>query len=199
MRNRTRMIAVAAVTAALAAGSSATAMASTTGGKPSAYAKTVSVGVRCAPDGDLAGQLGVSPDRLDQATRAVKISLSEGGAKPTGNQFDAALASELGIPQAQVWQAFAAQKPCGPKHVRSESGHSQPAGQAGDEALAAAAARQLHVSTAQVNAALQPLFAAGHADPSSPTFAAAAQSLGVSTQQLSDALVYAKQSLAGSN
>jgi hypothetical protein len=39
----------------------------------------------------------------------------------------------------------------------------------------------------------------GHADPSSPTFAAAAGSLGVSTQQLSDALVYAKQSLAGSN
>jgi hypothetical protein len=199
MRNRTRVIAVAAVTAALAAGSTASAMASTTGDKPSAYAKTVSVGVRCEPDGDLAGQLGVSPDRLDQAMRAVKISLSEGGAKQNGDQFDTALASELGIPQAQVRQAFAAQQPCTSKHVRSKSGHSEPAGQAGDEALAAAVAGELHVSTAQVSTALQPLFAVGHADPSSPTFAAAAGSLGVSTQQLSDALVYAKQSLAGSN
>ena len=40
------------------------------------------------------------------------------------------------------------------------------------------------------------LFAAGHADTSSPAFAAAAGSLGVSTQQLSTALVHAKQSLA---
>ena len=43
---------------------------------------------------------------------------------------------------------------------------------------------------------LQPLFAAGHADTSSPAFAAAARSLGVSTQQLSTALMHAKQSLA---
>ena len=42
MRNRTRLIAAAAVTAALAAGGTATAMASTTGAKPSAHAKTVS-------------------------------------------------------------------------------------------------------------------------------------------------------------
>ena len=45
----------------------------------------------------------------------------------------------------------------------------------------------------------QPLFAAGRADTSSPVFAAAARSLGVSTQQLSAALVHAKQSLAGGN
>jgi hypothetical protein len=43
---------------------------------------------------------------------------------------------------------------------------------------------------------LQPLFAAGHADTSSPAFAAAARSLGVSTQQLFTALMHAKQSLA---
>jgi hypothetical protein len=43
------------------------------------------------------------------------------------------------------------------------------------------------------------LFAAGYADPSSPVFAAAARSLGVSTQQLLAALVHAKQSLAGGN
>ena len=51
-------------------------------------------------------------------------------------------------------------------------------------------------STARVSAALQPLFAAGHADTSSPAFAAAARSLGVSTQQLFTALMHAKQSLA---
>jgi hypothetical protein len=62
----------------------------------------------------------------------------------------------------------------------------------------AAVARELHVSTARVSAALQPLFAAGHADTSSPAFAAAARALGVSTQQLQTALAHAKQSLAGS-
>ena len=63
----------------------------------------------------------------------------------------------------------------------------------------AAVAAELHVSTARVSAALQPLFAAGHADPSSPAFAAAARSLGVSSQQLSTALMHAKQSLAQAN
>jgi hypothetical protein len=66
----------------------------------------------------------------------------------------------------------------------------------GHDAMVAAVAQELHVSTARVSAALQPLFAAGHADTSSPAFAAAARSLGVSTQQLSTALMHAKQSLA---
>ena len=66
----------------------------------------------------------------------------------------------------------------------------------GHDAMVAAVARELHVSTARVSAALQPLFAAGHADPSSPAFAAAARALGVSTQQLSTALIHAKESLA---
>jgi hypothetical protein len=201
MRNRTRVIAAAAaVTAALAAGSTATAMASMTGGvKPGAYAKTVSVSMRCTPDSDLAIRLGVSPARLDQALRAVKISLSSAGVKPTEDQVYAALARDLGIQRARVRQAFAAEKACGSKPVGSKSPRSEPAAQAGSEALAAAVARKLHVTTAQVNAALAPIFAAGNADPSSPVFAAAAHSLGVSTQQLSAALAYAKQSLAGSN
>ena len=67
----------------------------------------------------------------------------------------------------------------------------------GHDALVAAVAAELHVSTARVSAALRPLFAAGRADTSSPVFAAAARSLGVSTQQLSAALAHAKQSLAG--
>jgi hypothetical protein len=215
MRNRTRMIAAAAaVTAALAAGGTATALASTTGAKPSAHATTASAGLRCAPDSNLADLLGVSQARLDRALRAVKTSLSTASAKPAENQFQAALARYLGIPQARVRHAFAAQKPCDSSPVGSKPACPQPTGsksaaaktadlksaaQSGHEALAAAVARKLHVATARVNAALQPLFAAGHADPSSPVFAAAARSLGVSSQQLSTALVYAKQSLAGCN
>ena len=67
----------------------------------------------------------------------------------------------------------------------------------GHDAIVTAVARELHVNTARVSAALRPLFAAGHADTSSPAFAAAARSLGVSTQQLNTALAHAKQSLAG--
>ena len=62
-----------------------------------------------------------------------------------------------------------------------------------------AVAAELHVSTARVSAALQPLFAAGHAETSSPAFAAAARALGVSTNQLDTALMHAKQSLAQSS
>ena len=198
MRNRTRVIAAAAaVTAALAAGGTATAIASTTGAKPSAHATTVSVGVRCAPGSELAGLLGVSQGRLDQALRAVKVSLVTRTANPSEDQFQAALARRLGISQAQVRRAFAAEKSCGSKLAGSKSPRSGTAAEPGNQALAAAVARELHVSTARVNAALRPLFAAGRADPSSSAFAAAARSLGVSTQQLAAALVDGKQSLVG--
>jgi hypothetical protein len=198
MRNRTRMIAAAAaVTAALAAGGTATALASTTGAKPSAHTTATPASDRCAPDNDLAARLGVPAARLDQALRAVKTALSMAGAGPTQDQFDAALARRLGIPQARVRQAFAAEKPCYSKPAGGKPAHFEPAGQPGSEALAAAVARELHVATARVNAALRPLFAAGRADPSSPVFATAARSLGVSAQQLSAALADAKQSLAG--
>ena len=197
MRNRTRMIAgAAAVAAALAAGGTATAMASTAGAKPDAHATTASVSARCAPDSGLPGLLGVSPTRLDRALRAVKVSLGTRGGNVTQHQFEAALAHYLGISQARVRQAFAAEKPCGSKPVGSKSPRPGTAAQPGDEALAAVVARELHVSQARVDAALQPLFAAGGADPSSPVFAAAAHALGVSVQQLSAALVHAKQSQA---
>jgi hypothetical protein len=190
MRNRAR-VAAAAVTAALAAGTTGAAVAATTGAKPSAHAKTMSASGRRAADRDLAARLGVSSARLDQALRAAKTSLSK-AAKPTEDQFDAALARILGIPQARVRQAFPAGKP----------GDSKATGSAvrpGNDALAAAVARELHVSTVRINVALRPLFEAGRADPSSPVFAAAARSLGLSTQQLAAALAHAKQSLAGGN
>jgi hypothetical protein len=124
MRSRTRIISAAAIAAALAAGGTGAAVASTSGAKPGAPAKTMS----------------------------------------------------------------ASEKPGGSKSAEERQGHG---------ALTAAVAQVLHISTARVSAALQPLFAAGRADTSSPVFAAAARSLGVSTQQLSAALAHAKESLAG--
>lgn len=197
MRNRIRVIAAAAAAAALTASGTTAALASTSG-KPGAPAKTVSVSTRCAPGTDLAARLGVSQDRLDQALRKVKSSLSTYGAKPTEERFEAALARALGISRARVRHVLDAQKPCS-KPVGHKPGPYQPAPKSGSEALASAVAKELRVTTARVNAALAAIFAAGQADPSSPAFAAAARALGVSPQQLSTALMEAKQSLAGSS
>jgi hypothetical protein len=196
MRNRTRVIAVVAATAALATGSTVTAMASTAGANPAAHPTTVSTGKRCVPVTEMADRLGVSPARLDRALLAVKISLKTADGTPTDNRFEAALARYLAIPRARVRRAFAAEELCNPGPVAAKPAPSGSTGQQGDEVLAAAVARELHVSTARVSTALQPLFAAGSADPSSPAFATAASSLGVSTQQLTAALTEAKQSLA---
>jgi hypothetical protein len=102
----------------------------------------------------------------------------------------AAAASTTGAPAKTM---SASGNPGGAKAVGARRAEERQ----GHDAITAAAARELHVSTARVSAALQPLFAAGRADASSPVLAAAARSLGVSTQQLSTALVHAKQSLAG--
>jgi hypothetical protein len=196
MRNRTRVIAAAAaVTAAVTAGSAAAA-ASTTGATPGPSAQAVSATQKCSSDSDLAAQLGVPTARLDQAARAVKTSLVTASAKPTADQFYAALSHALGISQARVQQVLSAGTACGSRQAGSKQAESTSAERQGEAALTVAVARELHVTTARVSAALQPLFAAGHADPSSPAFAAAARSLGLSSQQLSSALVGAKQALA---
>src|SRR5437016_12552923 len=102
----------------------------------------------------------------------------------------AAVAAALAAGSTAAVAAATGGKPGVP--AKSTSASEKP----GHDAMVAAVARELHVSTARVSAALQPLFAAGHADTSSPAFAAAARSLGVSTDQLNAALVHAKQSLA---
>jgi hypothetical protein len=102
-----------------------------------------------------------------------------------------AVASTTGVKSgAPAKTMSASEKPGGSKAAEERQGH---------DALTAAVAQELHVSTARVSAALQPLFAAGRADTSSPVFSAAARSLGVSTQRLSAALAHAKQSLAEGN
>lgn len=202
MHNRTRMIAaVAAGTVALGAVSTAAAVASTADGKPGAHSKTASPGGKRGGEGDLAARLGVSPARLDHAIRAAKISLSKSNVKPTERQFETALARTLGIPLARVQQAFPAAMSGGSKAARSKAAASKAAGskaatRTANHAFSVAVARELHVSAARVETALRPMFAAGYADPSTPAFAAAARSLGVSVHQLSAALVHAKESLA---
>src|SRR5690348_5449121 len=205
MRNRTRMIAAAvAVTAALAAGSTV-AVAAAAGSKPGAPAKTMSASEKPGHDAMVAAvaqELHVSTARVSAALQP----LFAAGHADTSSPAFAAAARSLGVSTQQLSTALvhakqslaagSSAKP-GPVGATLAAAGSKAAGERpGHDAMLAAVAGELHVSTARVSAALQPLFAAGHADTSSPAFAAAARLLGVSTQQLSTALMHAKQSLA---
>jgi hypothetical protein len=124
--------------------------------------------------------------RMIATAAAVSAALAAGSA--------AAVASTAGATAgAPAKTTSASENPGGTKAAGSNSAEERQ----GHAAIAAAVAQALHVSTARVSAALQPLFAAGRADSSSAVIAAAARSLGVSTHQLDAALVHAKLSLAG--
>jgi len=194
--------AAAAVTAALAAGSTA-AVASATGGKPGAPAQTTSASEKPGHDAIVAvvaGELHVSTARVSTALQP----LFAAGHADTSSPAFAAAARSLGVSTQQLSTALAHAKQslAGDTHAKQKPGGSKAVGsrsadeRQGHDAITVAVAEELHVSTGRVSAALQPLFAAGYADPSSPAFAAIARSLGVSTQQLSAALIHAKQSLA---
>jgi 2-hydroxychromene-2-carboxylate isomerase len=210
MRNRTRMIAAAAVIAALAAGSGAAA-ASTTGAKPGAPAKTLSASGNPDSPAEVAGHnamVAAVAQELHMSTARVSAALQPlfAAGRADTSSVVAAAARSLGVSTQQLSAALAHAKqslgggtpakrgPGGSKAVGANS-----AEKAGHDAIVAVVARELHVSTARVSAALQPLFSAGRADTSSSAFAAAARSLGVSTQQLSAALGHGKQSLAPGN
>jgi hypothetical protein len=207
MPKRTPMIAAAAVvTAALAVGSGA-AVASMTGAKPhSAHAKSVSASQERegheAIVAAVAAQLHASTASVSAALRPI---FAAGHADPATPAF-AAAARALGVTTRQLADALthaklslapdpqASQKP---GDAKSAPGSKSAEEQHGHDAIVAAVAAQLHASAASVSAALRPIFAAGHADPTSPAFAAAAHALGVSTRQLADALTHAKLSQAG--
>jgi hypothetical protein len=205
MRNRTRMIAAAAaVTAVLAAGSTV-AVAAATGAKPGAPAKTTSASEKPGQDTIVAAvsqELHVSTTRVGAALQP----LFAAGHADTSSPAFAAAARALGVSTGQLDAALAHAKQSlaggrqaeqGPVGAKTPLAGSKAAGdRQGHDAMVAAVAAELHVSAARVGAALQPLFAAGHADTSSPAFAAAARALGVSTGQLDAALGHAKQSLA---
>ena len=208
MRNRTKMMAAAAaVAAALAAGStvaaaSGTATASGTGAKP---AKTAAASEKQGHDAmvaAVASELNTSTARVAAALQP----LFAAGHADTSSPAFAAAARALGVSTDQLNTALvhAKQTLVATGQVKQRPDGAKPApsaAKAADErrahdAMVAAVAAALHVSTARVAAALQPLFAAGHADTSSPAFAAAARALGVSTDQLNAALMHAKQTLA---
>jgi hypothetical protein len=196
--------AAAAVTAALAAGSTV-AVAAAAGGKPGAPAKTTSASEKPGHDAIVAAvarELHVSTARVGAALQP----LFAAGHADTSSPAFAAAARALGVSTGQLDAALAHGKQSLAGGRQAEQGpvgaKTPPAGskaaevRQGHDAMVAAVAAELHVSAARVGAALQPLFAAGHADTSSPAFAAAARALGVSTEQLNTALARAKQSLA---
>jgi hypothetical protein len=146
-------------------------------------------------DATLAHLLGISQERVRQVFPDVTA---------TGKNIKVTIAKSPS-PGTPGLKSPGSQPPCGKLPGGKLPGGKLPSGkvpvpqqsqQQVNAALAAAVAAALHVSTAQVESALQPLFAAGRADPSSPAFATAAQQLGVSVQQLTSALGQAKQSLA---
>src|SRR5262249_39451432 len=94
--------------------------------------------------------------RMIAAAAAVTAALAAGSA--------AAVASTGAKPGARAKAMSASEEPGGSKAVGSKSA----AERQGHDAITAAVAQQLHVSTARVNAALQPLFAAGRAHAASP-------------------------------
>jgi hypothetical protein len=205
MRNRTKMMAAAtAVAAALAAGSTVAA-ASGTGGKPGVPAKAVSASEKPGHDAmvaAVAAELHVSTARVAAALQPL---FAAGHADASSPAF-AAAARALGVSTGQLNAALihakqslvaASQVKQRPEGVKPASAAAKAADERrAHDAMVAAVAAELHVSPAQASAALRPLFAAGHADTSSPAFAAAARALGVSTAQLDAALIHAKQSLA---
>jgi len=161
----------------------------------------------------VAQELHVSRARVNAALQP----LFAAGRADTSSPVFAAAARSLGVSAQRLSAALAHAKQslAGGTHARQSPGGSKAAGskaagskaagakaaqeRQGHDAITAAVAQELHVSRARVNAALQPLFAAGRADTSSPVFAAAARSLGVSAQRLSAVLAHAKQSLAPGN
>jgi 2-hydroxychromene-2-carboxylate isomerase len=224
MRNRTRLIAAAAAVTAAVAGGSAAAVASTAGTKPGAPAKTATAGAE--PRGSrTVGSRSAEEQQGHEAivaavARELHLSMAQviaalhplfaAGQADTSSPVFAAAASSLGVSTQQLAAALSqakqsvaagqqaeqstgGSKAVGSKAAGSKSGEQQH----GHNAIIALVAQELQVSTAKVSGALQPLFAAGQADTSSPVFVAAARSLGVSTQQLSAALAQGKQSVAG--
>jgi 2-hydroxychromene-2-carboxylate isomerase len=220
MRNRTRVIAAAAAVTAAITGGSAAAIASTTNAKTGTPAKLVSTiakqgGSKTAPSekqghdaivAAVARELHLSTARVSAALQPL---FAAGHADTSSPSFVAA-ARSLGVSTQQLFTALmhakeslaggtqATKNPGGSKTAKGASKTaSSESEKQNHDAMVASVARQLHVSTARVKTALQPLFAAGHADTSSPSFVAAARSLGVSIQQLATALMHAKESLAG--
>ena len=95
MRSRTKVIAAALVTAALAAGGAGAAVASTTGTKPGAPAESASAGVKRPGSSGPSGQPAGS-----------KAASAKAVAQPGPGAFIAAVAAELHVSTARAGSAL---------------------------------------------------------------------------------------------
>ena len=216
MRSRTRIIAAAAAVSAAVAAGSGVAVAASEGGTPAAHARTTSAAVKggnAANAGHNAMVAVVARD-LHRSTAQVSTALAPlfaaGHADPNSPVL-AAAARSLGVSTQGLIAALTHAKlslagpgatkqgPASTKQGTAGTKAGTAADKAGHDAMAASVASELHLSAAQVSAALAPLFAAGRAEPDSPLLRAAARDLGVSVQQLNTALMHAKQSLASTS
>jgi hypothetical protein len=134
MRSRTRLIAAAVITAALAAGSAGAAVASTSGTKPGAPPTTVSASKKPAAGSDVPGEPGGSKGA------AAKAAAAKSAARPGTDPFPAAVAGILHVGTARANTALRPLLAAG--MVDSSSREF------------AAAARSLGVSPQQLSAAL---------------------------------------------
>jgi len=96
MRSRTRLIAAAVITAALAAGSAGAAVASTTGTKPAAPPNTVSAGKKPAAGSGVPGEPGGAK------SAAAKSAAAKSAPQPGTDPFPAAVASVLHVSTARA-------------------------------------------------------------------------------------------------
>jgi hypothetical protein len=99
MRSRTKVIAAALVTAALAAGSAGAAVASTTGTKPGAPSSTMSAGKKPAAGSDVPAAAGGSKGAGAKAA-------AKSAAQPGTDAFTAAVAAQLHLSTARAGTAL---------------------------------------------------------------------------------------------
>jgi hypothetical protein len=111
MRSRTKLIAAALVTAALAAGSASVAVASTTGTKPGTPASTAPTGEKRAASGNPSAQPGGAKAADAKAVNATaagakaakaKAAGAKAGPQPGPGAFTAAVAGELHVGTARA-------------------------------------------------------------------------------------------------
>jgi hypothetical protein len=205
MRRTTRLAVAAAALAAVAATGTTSASAAGTSPSPTGVTSGTekSPGKPDAALAAAAAKLGVTTDRLMEALTSAKKSLA-GSSSVSQDQFVAAVAAGLGLPVGVVNDALTPVllKPGrddGGKPAKKKDGEDQSTSPLLSDTAAAAFAATLGVDQAKAKAALANLVKIGSKprgiDPSSKDFAGVASSLGVTVDQLKDALGTLKQSL----
>ena len=219
MYTRMRMIAAGAAVALLT-GTAASAAAATSGtASPSASSSSSAsvVAPKPTPSGTdkggvtkdqwlakLAASLHVSVQKLQAALGDAKMTIGKlGGVAPTDPRVVAVVSHDLGISAAKATQlikeVFGDAAPG--KGGFGKPGGNQPPGTP-DPRISQALAAVLHISVARAEQVLEQLDRIARPgngiSPTDPQFRALAASLHLTPQQLVDALIQMKQSLAGS-